>query len=370
MARKPKSTKSLLTLPAKSAPKAPDKVDSKMRFTYDTPPTSLQVFRDLVESLETYKMKTDILQRAKTAYEEYKKGKGLGFLPRVTITPEMAKDLLSLNHEKNRKIKLAYVERYRLDLEKDEFKYTGDTIRIDWNGKLMDGQKRLFAIVLSGKSAVFHIEFGFEPETIEALDTGQIRSISDILRMMDIKAHPDSMAGAIKKLIQFNTKRKISGVVSNTEVSHHEVVKWIKDPKNKSEQLGDMVEAYRDPNLDNNKLLKPSEWAFLHYLFAYSHPGRQERARVFMNGLQKMDGISSKGKSAPIYGLHQELTGFSKQVQKSKSSGQSVKRILALKIKFAIRAWNDYITDAWRSSNYKLELDKKYKETYDLEPVK
>lgn len=67
-------------------------------------------------------------------------------IPVVEITPELARQLLS-NNKINRKIKPTIVERYAEQMEAGEWKFTGDTIKVDGEGMLLDGQHRLLAII-------------------------------------------------------------------------------------------------------------------------------------------------------------------------------------------------------------------------------
>jgi len=83
-------------------------------------------------------------------------GKTVGL---ALITPDIAKFLLSLNIKNNRRISNARVESYAQDMRDDKFAET-TMITIDENGRLIDGQHRLHAVIKSGKAQWFVVFVG------------------------------------------------------------------------------------------------------------------------------------------------------------------------------------------------------------------
>jgi len=70
----------------------------------------------------------------------------------VTITPELARELLSRSGQPSRALSQAHIERLAAALRSGEWKYNGDTIKISENHEVLDGQHRLWAIVKANRA--------------------------------------------------------------------------------------------------------------------------------------------------------------------------------------------------------------------------
>lgn len=79
------------------------------------------------------------------------------------ITPRIAKTMLSHNTG-NRPLRKAVVQRYATDMENGDWQDNGDPIRFDTNGRLIDGQHRLEAVILSDTPIDAWVLRGLKPE--------------------------------------------------------------------------------------------------------------------------------------------------------------------------------------------------------------
>lgn len=104
----------------------------------------------------------------------------------VTITPELAGRLLDAN-PRNRGIKNANLKRVAAAMEEGAWKVNGDTIRVDTDGYLLDGQHRLLAVVASGISYEGILVTGLAPEVFDTIDQGVKRTPGDILTTHGVK---------------------------------------------------------------------------------------------------------------------------------------------------------------------------------------
>jgi hypothetical protein len=103
------------------------------------------------------------------------------------ITPEIAKKLLEKN-DHNRRLKMPVVFRYSNDMKEGRWKdNTAELIKVSVNGKLLDGQHRLKAIVISNTSQFFWVAYNLQEEIFDVLDTGSPRSTADVFKISDIK---------------------------------------------------------------------------------------------------------------------------------------------------------------------------------------
>lgn len=114
----------------------------------------------------------------------------------VAVTPTMAQEWLDKNSS-NRPLRETTVKRLARDMAKDNWKITGDPIKFDTNGDLMDGQHRLSAILESGKTVEMSVAYDVPVEAMEALDTGVKRTLSDLLHWKG-ETNTNHLAAAIR----------------------------------------------------------------------------------------------------------------------------------------------------------------------------
>lgn len=103
---------------------------------------------------------------------------------RVTIDPEWAKRLLDRN-ENNRKFSPRATHFMQLcrALENNEWRFNGDAIRVDWSGRLIDGQHRLHAVIETGIPIDTILIEGLNPASQETIDVGKRRTVQNFLSM-------------------------------------------------------------------------------------------------------------------------------------------------------------------------------------------
>ena len=108
----------------------------------------------------------------------------------VEMTPELAASLLERN-TRNRNPKKGHVENLAHQMAEGLWKENGEAIIVDKNGDLSDGQHRLKACLLSGKSFRVVLVQGVEPTVMDTIDTGSNRSLKDMLQLEGFKNHMD-----------------------------------------------------------------------------------------------------------------------------------------------------------------------------------
>lgn len=94
------------------------------------------------------------------------------------VTPELAQHYLTYNTE-NRNLRQRHVERLASDMSKGAYVANHQGIAFDTEGKLIDGQHRLHAIVQSGVTVQMMIARDVPVEARRYIDTGARRSASD-----------------------------------------------------------------------------------------------------------------------------------------------------------------------------------------------
>jgi hypothetical protein len=103
---------------------------------------------------------------------------------RVAVTPALAKQWLGMNAENNRLPKQAKIPSYARDMLAGRWNSdTGETIKFDENGVLVDGQNRLHAVVMAGVAVEFDVARGLPVAAMQVIDSGAARTGSDVLKI-------------------------------------------------------------------------------------------------------------------------------------------------------------------------------------------
>lgn len=143
-----------------------------------------------------------------------------------TITPEIAQRWLDRYNTENRKVRATAVARYVRDIENGDWDFTGDPIKFDTRGVLIDGQHRLVAVVKSGKSIRLLVVRGVNTSARSVVDTGAARSKGDALQLEGYK-HATTYASAIKYALCWDRgliTHANSG--SDLNLTHSEIVEF------------------------------------------------------------------------------------------------------------------------------------------------
>lgn len=106
--------------------------------------------------------------------------------PTVTTTQEQvdgvfAAEGLAMNSPMNRKLRLLLAQKYAAQMVANHWVLNGETITFDKYGRLVDGQHRLKAVLLSGVTVPMLVVRGVEPKVYPTINTGRGRLPADVL---------------------------------------------------------------------------------------------------------------------------------------------------------------------------------------------
>lgn len=118
------------------------------------------------------------------------------------VTPAKAEEYLQKN-PKNRAISPKTVNAYARDMENGDWLDTGESIKFDVRGNLLDGQHRLAAVVRSGCKIRLSIVRNVVPEARKVMDTGRRRSVADNLSMDFGVKNPTQVASAARLILRW-----------------------------------------------------------------------------------------------------------------------------------------------------------------------
>jgi hypothetical protein len=102
-----------------------------------------------------------------------------------TITAKQAERWLA-EADPNRKVRSTLVDRYARDMGNGRWLFTGAPIVLDEEGKLLDGQHRLMAVIASGAELTAVVVRGVPKENVVAIDLGTKRSLADMLHFRGV----------------------------------------------------------------------------------------------------------------------------------------------------------------------------------------
>lgn len=100
----------------------------------------------------------------------------------VTITPELARDLLARNNYNIRTVNNGRVKRIAKDILANQWDTNGETIKLDSEGNLVDGQHRLWGCVKANRCIRAVVLRDVPVQFSLNIDTGGSRSLAVFLR--------------------------------------------------------------------------------------------------------------------------------------------------------------------------------------------
>ncbi|MCJ8334646.1 MAG: hypothetical protein MJH10_10435 [Epibacterium sp.] len=134
------------------------------------------------------------------------------------ITPTIAKEMLTMSRG-NRALRQTKINQFVRAMRSGNWAMTGDAIRFDRNGTLIDGHHRLEAIVKAKTVIDTLVISGLSPDVIAKLDTGTARSAGDMLSFVDSQPNRNERAAAVRAIESLKTGRTGGATtLSNDEV--------------------------------------------------------------------------------------------------------------------------------------------------------
>lgn len=144
----------------------------------------------------------------------------------VTVTPKMAHEYLSKNR-KNRNLRPSKVDRLARDILAGNYLLTGEAIKFDVDGNLIDGQHRCAAILKADKSVQVLVVTGLPSDAQKVLDTGAARTPSDALQLSG-RSHAAILASASKMAMNWEAGNiRTSASTLTLSPTHSEVLAFV-----------------------------------------------------------------------------------------------------------------------------------------------
>lgn len=237
-----------------------------------------------------------------------------------TITPAMAKEWLKHN-VRNRTQNKTVIQRYAREMQRGHWRLTGEAIKFDWNGDLVDGQTRLTAIVESGCTVKSAVIYNVDPEAFMYMDRGRKRTVGDTLGILGEHNRTKLAASAtiLKHYLDGNILRMANpALIPSTD----EIVAVVKAHPGLAEAVT------RADTKAMKRLSTPSIMAFLVYLL--TEVDAQE-ADVFFHAMETGVGVME---TSPITILRDFL--LDARIKRTRLRNDEIAA-------YTVKAWN-----AWR----------------------
>lgn len=240
----------------------------------------------------------------------------------VTVTPEMARQLLEQN-TRNRKVSKGNYSKVLEAMSAGEWELNGEAIKIARNGQILDGQHRLMVSAENDIPFQTLIVYGLESETQDTMDTGKSRSTADVL---SIEGYPGAVNLAAVTLGVIRSERwglKVGtlGSASPYPVTPKQALARLKDEPS-------LVDLSRYAVSIRKCGLSAKVAGVLYYHFSKIDA---DDAQFFFDSLRDGDGLA---RGNPIHTLREHLLAL-----KNNQRGVLNTTYMAAVV---IKAWNKY----------------------------
>lgn len=223
----------------------------------------------------------------------------------VTVTPELAQEWLGKN-EFNRSPRSATVREYEQAMRDGLWRITGDTIKFDKNGRLIDGQHRLMACVRAGKPFQSYVVMGLSTEAYLSVDSGVKRGLGDMLSYAGMRDRPAQVAAAFRYALSVPMIEE--GTIAPSSLGRDRLERQTILKQTQAHHK-EMLESLRAIDELGNKPFAPRTlFAALHFLFRIHHP---EKTVSFFEELRCLaHGEDATKVSAPARALFKLLSAL------------------------------------------------------------
>lgn len=147
----------------------------------------------------------------------------------VMVGPDLAAAWLGDNHG-NRNQRPRAIAAYARDIQNGDWLTTGESVKFDWDGRLIDGQHRLEAVVLTGRPIMVVVVRGLDPRVQRVLDTNAKRTAADALRFAGVTVQPKDVASVARVAVAYESgKLRTALDQAKVDVTHAETLAWHDD---------------------------------------------------------------------------------------------------------------------------------------------
>lgn len=209
-------------------------------------------------------------------------------LKKVLVTPKLANELL-LKNNANRKITDNRVTVYANDMRNGRWKEnTAEFIKITEDGDILDGQHRLLAIIQANTCVNFEIAYGVSKSVFDVLDTGKVRSSSDVFSIEKIE-NSSLISSIIKSYLVISKSSKSD--LNKSSLSYGLTNTIILEEYHKRPEFWQELSSFTNKCYKNFAKIIPA--TFIGTLYSYFYDISPEDSRNFINQLCSGESITN-----------------------------------------------------------------------------
>lgn len=146
----------------------------------------------------------------------------------MPVTPDQAREWLGHN-TRNRNISQRRVSQYARDMAAGNWMLTNQAIGFDTQGRLVDGQHRLHAVIKADTTVDMLVVANLNPDAQGHIDTGRARTPGDMIAVLDGVKNPQMAAATAKAALAWDKGFRWLG---NYDPTHQEIRDYVNDPAN------------------------------------------------------------------------------------------------------------------------------------------
>lgn len=178
------------------------------------------------------------------------------------ITPNVARAFLAAN-KGNRGVRRPNVDKLVRDMQAGNFMITGDALRFDTDGRLIDGQHRCYAIAESGIPQLTLVITGLDPRVQTVIDNQAKRTGSDALKM----SGQDKNIGVLAAMARLDITRQSggmqhTGVFMLAAITNSEILDWVEQHPEAAGSANYAKQASKHLNIASSSL------AYAHFVLS------------------------------------------------------------------------------------------------------
>lgn len=210
----------------------------------------------------------------------------------VTVTPEMALELLIKHNDHNRPITFGHVANLASEIDAGRWMLTHQGAGFDSHSGAQDLQHRFAAIVCAGKPIQLLITSGIPDDAFKVIDAGKPRKAAVSLVLAGFNGQSSIIAGVIQKLALPYDEQTISFAESGTRnVSNVEAIEYAVGASGLVEAATVMVKSHKDVMA---ALKDKAVGVFTYWKIAEAHGeqvAEEFMAKLLEEGLQDQDPV-------------------------------------------------------------------------------
>lgn len=244
----------------------------------------------------------------------------------IALTPEFAQELLDHN-KMNRVIRLDWVDYLATEMTEGRWHINGDTLVIDEEGELMDGQHRCLAVIKSGVTYPAVVIRQVAPEARLTIDDPMKRTFADDLVMNGQGPNATTREAVLRRIMVWNEYKGFAG--SKRKVSRAELAGEYPKHREEIQRAIQLVWRHR------KNVLGTSVGVFMAWLLMQNADERVVEKYFSILSIGSQD-----DNDAQIVNLRDKII----QLRADPMLGWRGAGLSPLIIWYAIRGWNNWLT--------------------------